>query len=79
VREREREREFIKEFHTCASWIFIEFLLALASDNFPFQTLLSPLYSYLLSRKLEADEKKYMDQRKENKRHKLQDIYDTKT
>jgi hypothetical protein len=41
--------------HTCASWIFIEFPLALASDSFPFQTLLRPLYSYLLSRKLEPD------------------------
>lgn len=40
--------------HTCASWILIEFPLALASDSFPFQTLLSPLYSYLLSRKLKT-------------------------
>lgn len=47
-------RERFKKIHTCASWIFIEFPLALASDNFPFHTLLSPLYSYLLSRKLEA-------------------------
>jgi len=45
-------------FYTCASWIFIEFPLALASDNFPFQTLLRPLYSYLLSRKLESDSTK---------------------
>lgn len=45
-----------QERDTCASWIFIGFPLALASDNFPFQTLLSPLYSYLLSRKLQKFE-----------------------
>ena len=51
-------QKLMNNLHTCASWIFIEFPLALASDNFPFQTLLSPLYSYLLSRKLEQDQKK---------------------
>lgn len=43
--------------HTCASWILIGFPLAFASDNFPFQTLLSPLYSYLLSRKLKQQKR----------------------
>lgn len=46
-----------EKFPTCASWIFMEFPLAFASDSFPFQTLLSPLYSYLLSRKLKPKKK----------------------